>query len=65
MTRRLIFVDLSSESRPLTSARDDFAIDVRRRPIVFADVHLHTGEVLQVKSIPEGSGWGLVPTPAF
>ncbi len=65
MKRRIIFVDVSSETRPLMSPRDDFGIDVRRTPSFFVDVHFHTGEVLQVKDIPSGSGWGTVPTPAF
>jgi protein-S-isoprenylcysteine O-methyltransferase Ste14 len=65
MKRRLIFIDVSSDSGALSSPRDDFGIEVRRRPLFFADVHLHTGEVLQVASIPEGTGWGRVPTPTF
>ena len=65
MKRRIIFVDVSSGTRPLKSSRDAFAIDVRRTPRFFVDVHLHTGEVLQVKDIPSGSGWGTVPTPTF
>jgi protein-S-isoprenylcysteine O-methyltransferase Ste14 len=65
MKRRIIFVDVSSGTRPLLSSRDDFGIDVNRTPRFFVDVHLHTAEVLQVKDIPSGSGWGTVPTPAF
>ncbi len=65
MKRRIIFVDVSSETRSLMSPRDDFGIDVSRTPRFFVDVHLHTGEVLQVKDIPSGSGWGTVPTPIF
>ena len=65
MKRRIIVLDLSSDARPLTSSRDDFGIDVKRRPRFFVDVHLHTGEVLQARDIPAGSGWGTVPTPTF
>jgi protein-S-isoprenylcysteine O-methyltransferase Ste14 len=65
MKRRIIFVDVSSATRPSMSARDDFGIDTRRTPRFFIDVHLHTGEVLQAKDIPSGSGWGTVPTPVF
>ena len=65
MKRRIIFVDVWRDARPLMSSRDDFSIDVRRTPRFFVDVHLHTGEVLQVKDIPSGSGWGTVPTPMF
>jgi hypothetical protein len=65
MKRRIIFLDVASEGRPLTSALDDFAINATREPRFFVDVHLHTGEVLQVVDIPSGSGWGRVPTPSF
>ncbi|MBI2014558.1 MAG: isoprenylcysteine carboxylmethyltransferase family protein [Candidatus Rokubacteria bacterium] len=65
MKRRIIFIDVWAEGRALEGPRDDFAIDVRRRPLLFADVHLHTGEVLQVRPTPPGTGWGRVPTPMF
>lgn len=65
MRRRIIFLDVASETRALMSASDDFGINVRRRPRFFVDVHLHAGEVLQVVDIPSGSGWGSVPTPTF
>ncbi len=65
MKRRIIFVDVSSRWRPLGSSRDDFDIEMQRTPRFFVDVHLHTGEVLRVKDIPSGSGWGTVPTPTF
>jgi protein-S-isoprenylcysteine O-methyltransferase Ste14 len=65
MRRRIIFLDAVSQAGPLMSAADDFGINVRREPRFFVDVHLHTGEVLQVVDIPSGSGWGRVPTPSF
>jgi hypothetical protein len=65
MKRRLIFMDVSSPAGELASPRADFGIGVRRRPLFFVDVHLHTGEVLVVKDIAPGSGWGTVPTPMF
>jgi hypothetical protein len=33
--------------------------------LLCVDVHLHTGEILQVKPLAAGSGWGSVPTPMF
>ena len=65
MKRRIIFLELSSDRRPLLSPADDFGINVKRAPLFFVDVHLHTGEILQVKDLPAGSGWGSVPTPMF
>jgi hypothetical protein len=65
MKRRIILLDISAGGQPLSSVRDDFGINVQRAPLFFADVHLHTGEVLQVKDLLKGSGWGTVPTPMF
>jgi protein-S-isoprenylcysteine O-methyltransferase Ste14 len=65
LKRRIIFVDVSEGNRTLESPLDDFGISVARRPLFFADVHLHTGEILAVRDTPPGSGWGTVPTPVF
>jgi protein-S-isoprenylcysteine O-methyltransferase Ste14 len=65
MKRRVIFIDVASESNELTSPVDDFGINARRTPLFFVDVHLHTAEILQVRETPTGSGWGTVPTPLF
>ncbi len=65
MKRRVIFLEVSpSESVP-TDPTDDFDINGRRRPLFFADIHLHTAELLDVQDTPSGSGWGTVPTPMF
>ena len=65
MKRRVIFIDVTAENTPLKSAYDDFDINVKRTPILFVDVHMHTAEILQVKDTSTGSGWGTVPTPMF
>ena len=65
LKRRIIFVDVSASGQTLESPVDDFRIAVTRRPLFFADVHLHTAEVLAVHDTTPGSGWGTVPTPVF
>jgi len=65
MKRRIIFVEVSGNNREHTSPFDDFEINIIRTPLFFVDVHLHTGEILQLQSTPTGSGWGTVPTPMF
>jgi protein-S-isoprenylcysteine O-methyltransferase Ste14 len=65
MKRRIIFIEVSEDRHDITSPFDDFDINIVRTPLFFADVHLHTGEVLQVRNTPAGSGWGTVPTPMF
>jgi protein-S-isoprenylcysteine O-methyltransferase Ste14 len=66
MQRRVIFLDIATnDNSPMTSPQDDFAINARRTPLFFVDVHLHTAEILQVRDLPAGSSWGTVPTPMF
>jgi protein-S-isoprenylcysteine O-methyltransferase Ste14 len=65
MKRRIIFIEISADQDELKSPADDFDINIKRTPICFVDVHLHTGEILQVQDTPSGSGWGTVPTPMF
>ena len=65
MKRRIIFIELSAGNKELTSPFDDFDINITRKPLFFVDVHLHTGEILQIRDTPTGSGWGTVPTPMF
>jgi protein-S-isoprenylcysteine O-methyltransferase Ste14 len=65
MKRRVIFIDISSDNHELKSPSNDFDISVKRTPLFFVDVHLHTAEILQVRDTPTGSGWGTVPTPMF
>jgi protein-S-isoprenylcysteine O-methyltransferase Ste14 len=65
MKRRIIFIEVSGNNHEITSPFDDFDINMVRTPLFFVDVHLHTGEILQVKNTPAGSGWGTVPTPMF
>jgi len=64
MQRRIIFLEVRG-GRPLKTAVDDLRINNQRLPLFFADVHLHTNEVMQVKPTPHGTGWGTVPTPLF
>jgi hypothetical protein len=65
MKRRIIFIELSDNKGELKSPFDDFDINVKRNPLFFVDIHLHTGEILQVQNTTAGSGWGTVPTPMF
>jgi len=65
MKRRVIFVEISSDTDEFTSPIDDFSINAIRTPLFFVDVHLHTAEILQMRDTPGGSGWGTVPTPVF
>ncbi len=65
MKRRIIFIEVFASPGELKSPVDDFDINASRKPLFFTDVHLHTGEILQIRDTPAGSGWGTVPTPMF
>jgi protein-S-isoprenylcysteine O-methyltransferase Ste14 len=65
MKRRIIFIEVSANDGEITSPFDDLNINSTRTPLFFVDVHLHTGEILQLQDTPTGSGWGTVPTPMF
>jgi hypothetical protein len=65
MKRRIIFLDIAADQHRRGSPDEDFDINVRRTPLFFVDVHLHTGEILRVQDLLAGSGWGSVPTPMF
>jgi hypothetical protein len=63
MVRRLIF--LSIEDVDVKSPEDLFSINALRVPQFMVDVDVHTMQLLEVKDLPHGSGWGTVPTPVF
>jgi protein-S-isoprenylcysteine O-methyltransferase Ste14 len=65
MRRRVIFLEVSSPGEELKKPTDDFRINEERKPLFFADIHLHTAEILSIQETPPGSGWGTVPTPMF
>lgn len=65
MERRIIFIEISASRGELKSPYDDFDINIKRTPLFFADINLHTKEILRVQETPGGSGWGSVPTPMF
>ena len=62
--RRLIFLGVRT-STPTPAPSSLFAIGAARTPLFFADVDMHTLELVDVKALGPGTGWGRVPTPMF
>jgi protein-S-isoprenylcysteine O-methyltransferase Ste14 len=62
--RRLIFLRVDTPAGAPTPALL-FAIGAARTPLFFADVNMHTLELVDVKELGAGTGWGHVPTPMF
>jgi hypothetical protein len=63
IVRRLIF--LSIEDIDVKGPADLFSINALRVPQFMVDVEVHSLQLLEVKDLPHGSGWGTVPTPVF
>ena len=61
--RRLIF--LSIEDVPVQSPADLFSINALRVPQFMVDVDVHNMQLIEVRDLAHGSGWGTVPTPVF
>ena len=63
VTRRLIF--LSIEDVEVKKPADLFSINALRVPQFMVDVEVHSMQIMDVRELPHGSGWGTVPTPVF
>jgi protein-S-isoprenylcysteine O-methyltransferase Ste14 len=63
LIRRLIF--LSIEEVAVKKPTDLFSINALRVPQFMVDVEVHHMQILEVKELSHGSGWGTVPTPTF
>jgi hypothetical protein len=64
--RRIIFLEVAgSGDASVADPAALFAMGAVRAPRFYADVDLHTLELLEVKDLGPGTGWGRVPTPMF
>ena len=63
VVRRLIF--LSMEDVDVKEPSDLFAINALRVPQFMVDVDVHNLQLMEIRELAHGSGWGTVPTPVF
>jgi protein-S-isoprenylcysteine O-methyltransferase Ste14 len=63
VVRRLIFVKISNAI--INKPFDMFSISALREPEFLADVDIHNLKVINFQDLPQNTGWGKVPTPAF
>jgi protein-S-isoprenylcysteine O-methyltransferase Ste14 len=63
VVRRLVFLGVRDVEVEKTS--DVFSMNARRVPVFMADVDIHEPRILDIKDLPEDTGWGKVPTPVF
>lgn len=64
LVRRMVFLRVETSGAQANPA-DLFAISARRTPIFMADVEIHNLTVQNVRTLPQQTGWGRVPTPSF
>jgi protein-S-isoprenylcysteine O-methyltransferase Ste14 len=64
--RRIIFLKVASpEPAGPADPASLFGIGAARVPLFFADVDLHSLQLVAVHELGQGTGWGEVPTPTF
>lgn len=63
VVRRLIFLQI--EGVPVERPADLFSINAKRVPVLMADVEIHNMNILDIRELPQDTGWGTVPTPLF
>ncbi len=61
--RRLIFLKVSNVV--VAEPADVFAVSAVRTPYFMVDLDVHGLNILDLKTLPVGTAWGRVPTPAF
>ncbi len=62
--RRLIFLSVQTTREEATPA-SLFAINATRTPRFLVDADIHELDLLVIKDLGPGTGWGNVPTPLF
>lgn len=63
VVRRLIFLKIDGVS--INTPYDLFSINAKRTPLFMLDVEVHNLRPLELKDLPQDTGWGTVPTPVF
>jgi protein-S-isoprenylcysteine O-methyltransferase Ste14 len=63
--RRVIFVEIEHNDGGDLSGAGVFSLGVKRVPISFVDINVHTGEILEAKKVHRSTAWKDVPTPGI
>jgi hypothetical protein len=63
IVRRLVFLKIVDV--PIDKPYDMLSINAKRVPQFMLDVEVHNLQLLDIKDLPEDTGWGTVPTPVF
>jgi len=63
VVRRLVFIKIKDVD--VRGPSDVFSMNAKRVPSFMADIDIHEPRILDIKDLPEDTGWGTVPTPVF
>ena len=63
VVRRLVFLKI--EGVPVNKPYDMLSINAKRTPQFMVDVEVHGLSLLELKDLPDDTGWGTVPAPLF
>jgi protein-S-isoprenylcysteine O-methyltransferase Ste14 len=63
IVRRLLFLKI--EGVPINKPYDLISINAKRMPQFMLDIEVHELKLLELKDLPQDTGWGAVPTPVF
>jgi len=63
IVRRLVFLRIGGVR--IDKPYDMLSINAKRTPQFMLDVEIHNLQILDIKTLPEDTGWGTVPTPVF
>jgi protein-S-isoprenylcysteine O-methyltransferase Ste14 len=63
VVRRLVFLKISGVQ--INKPYDMLSINASRIPLFMLDVEIHNLRLLDFRDLPQDTGWGSVPTPAF
>lgn len=61
--RRLVFLKIDDAF--INKPYDLFSINAKRVPQFMVDVEIHNLSLLDLRDLPQDTGWGTVPTPVF
>lgn len=63
IARRLVFLKI--EGVPVDRPHDTLSVNAKRTPQFVMDIEIHGLRILELRDLPEDTGWGTVPTPVF
>jgi hypothetical protein len=61
--RRVILVEIDHPEPGHISGSGLFGWEIARKPVGYIDLDTHTGKIVHIRPVPQGTAWKDVPTP--